>query len=28
MDGPEGRFLVIPADAGYGEVRTPASALP
>ena len=28
VDGPDGRFLVIPGDAGYGEVRAPASALP
>jgi hypothetical protein len=28
IDGPEGRMLVIPSDAGYGEVSVPASALP
>jgi 8-oxo-dGTP pyrophosphatase MutT (NUDIX family) len=28
VDGPDGRRLVIPADAGYGEVSVPASALP
>lgn len=27
-DGPDGRFLVIPPDAGYGEIRAPASSLP
>ena len=28
IDGPNGRMLVIPSDAGYGEVSVPASALP
>jgi 8-oxo-dGTP pyrophosphatase MutT (NUDIX family) len=28
IDGPDGRFLVIPSDAGYGEVSVPASSLP
>ncbi|HXU99910.1 MAG TPA: NUDIX domain-containing protein [Caulobacteraceae bacterium] len=28
VDGPDGRMLVIPGDAGYGEVSIPASALP
>jgi 8-oxo-dGTP pyrophosphatase MutT (NUDIX family) len=28
IDGPAGRFLVIPSDAGYGEVSVPASSLP
>jgi 8-oxo-dGTP pyrophosphatase MutT (NUDIX family) len=28
IDGPDGRMLVIPSDAGYGEVSVPASALP
>jgi hypothetical protein len=28
VEGPDGRRLVIPSDAGYGEVSVPASALP
>lgn len=28
VDGPDGRVLVIPSNAGYGEVRAPASSLP
>lgn len=28
IDRPDGRFLVIPGDAGYGEVSVPASSLP
>ena len=28
VDRPDGRFLVIPGDAGYGEVSVPASSLP
>jgi 8-oxo-dGTP pyrophosphatase MutT (NUDIX family) len=28
IDGPDGRFLVIPSDAGYGEVSVPAASLP
>ncbi|HEY2483201.1 MAG TPA: NUDIX hydrolase, partial [Caulobacteraceae bacterium] len=28
IDGPDGRFLVIPSNAGYGEISVPASSLP
>jgi 8-oxo-dGTP pyrophosphatase MutT (NUDIX family) len=28
VEGPNGRMLVIPGDAGYGDVAVPASALP
>jgi len=28
IDGPDGRVLVIPSNAGYGEVSVPASSLP
>jgi 8-oxo-dGTP pyrophosphatase MutT (NUDIX family) len=28
VEGPDGRMLMIPSDAGYGEVSVPTSALP